>query len=283
MLTDRERRFLTESTRIKFFESPEMNQRRGIMRFRNIPTIDYAREDIASARVGYGEVFRQLKKIKELRRPLELDELPEWQKMIVDEHKEYGFACRGEARGVLRSKRHPLQPESRHHSDAPPGEEVPRLMGQWQRDLKDVILKGRIAPAPNRLAHFLHSAPELYTRLEHIAPFAAGNGVLTRALINYLRMVLDLPILIFLEAHREHFAKARESVPVMRGWLADLSRDETACQCGALAERVHEVNWTDTYQCAACNHRWSVVRFDFRAFYGPGVHPGKPSSLQKSG
>ena len=102
MLTERERRFLTESTRIKFFESPEMNQRRGIMRYRNIPTIDYSREDIASARVGYGEVFRQLKKIKELRRPLELDELPDWQKMIVDEHKEYGFACRGEARGVLR-------------------------------------------------------------------------------------------------------------------------------------------------------------------------------------
>ena len=76
--------------------------------------------------------------------------------------------------------------------------------------------------------------------------------MLSRALVNYLRMVLDLPILVFLEADREQFRKARGSVPIMRGWLADLSRDETACQCGELAERVHEVNWTDTYQCSAC-------------------------------
>lgn len=282
MLSERERRFLTESTRIKFFESPEMKRRRGIMRMRNIPTIDYMRDDIAEARVGYAEVFRQLKKIKEIRRPLELDELPDWQKMIVDEQKEYGFTCRGEARGVLRSKRHPLMPESEHHQDAPAPEEVPRLMGQWQRDLKDVILKGRIAPAPERLGHFLRSAPELYTRFEAIAPFAAGNGMLSRALVNYLRMVLDLHILVFLEADREQFRKARTSVPVMRGWLADLSRDETFCQCGELAERVHEVNWTDTYQCGACNQRWSVVRFDFRPFYAAGVTPGKPSATKRS-
>ena len=57
MLSERERRFLTESTRIKFFESPEMKRRRGIMRMRNIPTIDYMRDDIAEARVGTPKFF----------------------------------------------------------------------------------------------------------------------------------------------------------------------------------------------------------------------------------
>ena len=80
-----------------------MKRRRGIMRTRNIPTIDYMRDDIAEAKIGYAEVLRQLKKIKRSVGLLRLDELPAWQKMIVDEQKEYGFACRGEARGVLRS------------------------------------------------------------------------------------------------------------------------------------------------------------------------------------
>ena len=62
-LTDREIAFLVESQRIKFLESAEVKQRRGVMQFQNIPTIDYAREDLQKGDVGYAGAFIQMKKI----------------------------------------------------------------------------------------------------------------------------------------------------------------------------------------------------------------------------
>ena len=81
-----------------------------------------------------------MKKIAQSRQPLELDEVISWQKLIVDEQKEYGMACVPAGRGVLRSPKNDFE-VSEGNSGCVPAEKVKGTMAMWVAMLNKAAMK----------------------------------------------------------------------------------------------------------------------------------------------
>ena len=264
-LTDREIKFLVESQRIKFLESAEVKQRRGVMQFQNIPTIDYTREDLQKSDVGYAGAFIQMKKIAQSRQPLELDEVISWQKLIVDEQKEYGMACLPAGRGILRSAKNDFE-VSEGNVGCVPAEKVKGTMAMWVAMLNKAAMKCMLGSGFYHAINLVEYAAVLLHGFEKITPFAAGNGCLSRMMFNYFTILMGQPIMIFSVDDREVFREARTDSKLMQRYIADRVRTEIVCRCGELAPRVRQVEWLDTYSCPSCKSVQTIPRYAMRPF-----------------
>jgi len=264
-LTDREIIFLVESQRIKFLESAEVKQRRGVMQFQKIPTIDYNRPDLQKLDVGYAGAFLQLKKIAQTRQPLELDEICSWQKLIVDEQKEYGMTCIPAGRGVLRSPKNDFKvsPGNVGHL---PAVKVRRTLAMWVSMLNKAAMKCMLASGFYHAINLVEFAAILLHGFEKITPFAAGNGCLSRLLFNYFTILMEEPIMIFSVDDRVAFKEARTDSRLMQRYIADKVRMEIVCRCGELAPRIQQVEWLDTYRCSKCESLQTIPRYALRPF-----------------
>ena len=264
-LSDREIAFLVESQRIKFLESAEVKQRRGVLQFQNIPTIDYSREDLQKVDVGYAGAFIQMKKIAQSRQPLELDEVISWQKLIVDEQKEYGMACVPAGRGVLRSPDNNFE-VSEGNSGCVPAEKVKGTMAMWVAMLNKAAMKCMLGSGFYHAVNLVEYAAVLLHGFEKITPFAAGNGCLSRMMFNYFTIIMGQPLMIFTVDDREVFREARTDPRLMQRYIAGRVRMEIVCRCGDLAPRVQQVQWLDTYRCASCGAMQTLPRYALRPF-----------------
>ena len=264
-LTEREITFLVESQRIKFLESAEVKQRRGVMQFQNIPTIDYSREDLQKVDVGYAGAFQQMKKIAQTRQPLELDEVCSWQKLIVDEQKEYGMACTPAGRGILRSPKNNFEVSPGNAGFVAP-EKVKGNMAMWVAMLNKAAMKCMLGSGFYHAINLVEYAAVLLHGFEKITPFAAGNGCLARMMFNYFTILMGQPIMIFSVDDRETFREARTDSRLMQRYIADRVRMQILCKCGTLAPRIQQVQWLDTYRCASCGAMQTIPRYALRPF-----------------
>ena len=264
-LTDREITFLVESQRIKFLESAEVKQRRGVLQFQKIPTIDYTRPELQKGDVGYAGAFLQMKKIAQTRQPLELDEICSWQKLIVDEQKEYGMTCLPAARGILRSPKNDFKVSAGNVGHLP-AVKVKGTLSMWVAMLNKAAMKCMLASGFYHAINLVEYAAILLHGFEKITPFAAGNGCLARLLFNYFTILMDQPILVFSVDDRVVFKEARTDPKLMQRFIADKVRLEITCRCGQFAPRVQQVQWLDTYRCPECANVQTIPRYALRPF-----------------
>lgn len=264
-LNERETEFLVESTRIKFLESDEVKSRKGVMRRQSLPTISHGDQDKRRADVGYTGAYIQMRRLVLSRQPIELEELGKWQKLIVDEQKEYGMACDPRARGVFRDGKHNLRVSSGNGS-VMPAEQVSAEMIAWIRDFNGAALKCMLASGYYQPIHLVEYAAVLYQRFELIAPFGAANGCMGRLLFNYFTILLKSPLFVFRVADQEEFLRVRGNPKTMQRFVAERIRLEAPCKCGVLMERVHTSGWIDSYMCEACKSKLSIPRYALRPY-----------------
>lgn len=264
-LTDRDIEFLIESQRIKFLESAEVKQRRGVSRYRNIPTIDYTNPELQKIDVGYAGAFIQLKKIVESRQPLDVDEICSWQKLIVDEQKEYGMTCMPAARGVIRSLKHDFT-VSEANSGHLSSDRVKGSLARWVAMFNQAAMKCMLVSGFYHAVHLVEFAAILLHGFERITPFAAGNGCLARMLYNYFTLLMGEPLMVFKVDDREIFREARTNPRLMQRYVAERVRDTTVCRCGKLAPRIHQAGFLDTYRCEDCHGQQTIPRYALRPF-----------------
>jgi len=257
-LAQRELEFLTESTRLKFLESPLVRARKGIQRFRNIPTIPYEALGEPNPNIGYAGVLTQLKLLAKGRQPLELDDIPKWQKQIVNEHKEYGFACDPSGVGKFRS-------EDVDYSDPKhgylPAEDVRGSLYSWFRDMNHASLQGMLAPTFERPKVFVQFMTPLYFRFENISPFIGGNGCLGRLFLNYGALLMDMPLLIFRIEDREKFEQVSRNQRQFQKFVGHNIRSTERCtSCNQFVPWKQETGGVDYYACQQCRNIISVPR-----------------------
>lgn len=264
-LTERDIEFLVESSRIKFLESDEVKSRKGVMRRQNLPTIPHGEPEKQKADVGYVGAFIQMRRVALSRQPLELEEIAQWQKLIVDEQKEYGMACDPRVRGMYRGPKLEV-PLSAGNGEVVPANQVQQEMIAWGRDFNEAALKCMLASAYYQSIHIVEYAAVLTQRFERIAPFFAGNGCVGRMLFNYFTMLVKAPVFVFRVADHEAFIEARQSPKAMQSFVAERLRLEAACKCGTLMPRVHTSGWIDSYLCPECKARMSIPRYALRPY-----------------
>jgi hypothetical protein len=264
-LSERETEFLVESTRIKFLESNEVKSRKGILRRQSLPTISHGDQDKRRADVGYTGAYIQMRRLVHSRQPIALEELGKWQKLIVDEQKEYGMACDPRARGVFRGAQLDLNVSS-GNGRVMPADEVTAEMVAWERDFNGAALKCMLASEYYRPIHLVEYAAVLYQRFEKIAPFGAANGCMARLLFNYFTILLKSPLFVFRVADQEEFWRVRDEPKSMQRFVAERIRLEAPCKCGVLMERVHTSGWIDSYLCRACQGKLSIPRYALRPY-----------------
>ena len=265
LLSERETEFLVESTRIKFLESDEVKRRKGVMRRQSLPTISHGDDEKRRADVGYTGAYIQMRRLAMSRQPIELEELGKWQKLIVDEQKEYGMACDPRARGVFRSAKLDLKVAPGNGQVAPAGH-VKQEMVAWIRDFNAAALKCMLASGYYRPIHLVEYGAVLYQRFEQIAPFGAANGCMGRLLFNYFTILLKSPVFVFRVSDQEEFLRVRGQPKSMQRFVAERIRLEAPCKCGALMDRVHTSGWIDSYLCASCGSKLSVPRYALRPY-----------------
>ncbi len=261
-LSEREIELLRESTRIKFYEGPETRKRQ-IVRKEQIPTIDFGRSEVVEAEHGYAEVLRQIKDRASQKLPIDRDDLKKWQKGIVEEQKQYGMPCRPDGVGRYRTPSNPLK-ALKTNPGAAAADDVPRLMEQWFIDFFMGATRCMLAPPYYHIPLIAEIGGELMRRFEKAAPFAGGNGCLSRALLTYFCYLVDQPVVIFTIDDRKKFLRSLSSAKSVQRMIAEKLRAEPRCPCGNVAARVHHLPWLDTYQCGECNKtfrlQWNSLR-----------------------
>jgi hypothetical protein len=88
-------------------------------------------------------------------------------------------------------------------------------------------------------------------------------------MFNYFTILMGQPIMIFSVDDREVFREARTDSKLMQRYIADRVRMEIICRCGALAPRVQQVQWLDTYRCSSCSAVQTIPRYALRPFVEP--------------
>ena len=261
-LSEREIELLRESTRIKFYEGPEIRKRQ-IVRKEQIPTIEFGRSEIIKAEHGYAEVLRQIKDRAMQRQPIDREDLKNWQRDIVQEQKQYGMSCHPDGVGRYRTSSNPLK-ALKTNPGAAAAADVPRLMEDWFVDFFRGATRCMVAPSYYDATLVAEVGGTLMRRFEKAAPFAAGNGCLSRVLLTYFCYIVDQPVVVFTIDDRKRFLRSLSSAKSVQRMIADKLRAEPRCACGNIATRVHHLEWMDTYQCGDCNKifrlQWNSLR-----------------------
>ena len=255
-----EREFLSDSVRLKFAVADERRARHYLVRGDPFG-IDYS-NSTQFLEVGYGGALGQLRATLSSRKPIVPKQLPQWQKMILDELAQHGQSVNPEAIGKLRTADNdPIAERGGSIAGVSP-EKVSPLMLQWLKEF---------TAACHRLLLNFHAlfcaqlGGDLLYKYEKVRPFAAGSGCLGRLLINSLPMLTgDTPLMVFRLQDREVFSKARNDIRAIQKFLAGKITEKVYCKCGKLATRTGGTAVRTTYCCNTSKEefprRWDALR-----------------------
>jgi Fic family protein len=189
---------------------------------------------------GWGAAIREVKY-----RPLTLDDICTWQRMITGEQVEAGHALRPDAIGRIRSESLPVDVYVGLHV-APSFSEVPERVHLWLESLYQWL--GR-QPAPFLTEeNVVDGLGGHFQWFEAIHPFVDGNGRVGRLIANYVMTHVLQPLIVFRASERPAYYAAHRNKAAMRVFMADKVRERIRALNGEIVDRENDFGAADLYR-----------------------------------
>lgn len=209
----------------------------------DITNIDYSKAENRQPQRGHYGALQEVLRIARAHRPLTVQEICRWQKMITSEQLDYSHEIPVEAVGQLRSPQLPINVRVGDHL-APSFQEVPGLMDALVKDLNKALLLLQSFPNIVQVVTLLGN---FFQRFEAIHPFVDGNGRTGRLLLSYIATWCKIPLIVVRVTDRPEFYPAHRSKTAMRLFMGKKIQEVIADREGRLIPMVKHYGLSARY------------------------------------